>query len=33
MAAEAVGIDFERLVSRLLELALERAGVGEPLGN
>jgi D-alanine-D-alanine ligase len=33
MAAEAVGLDFERLVSRLLELALERAGVGEPLGN
>jgi D-alanine-D-alanine ligase len=33
MAAEAVGIDFERLCSRLLELALERAAIGEPLGN
>jgi D-alanine-D-alanine ligase len=33
MAAEAVGIDFERLCTRLLELALERANVGEPLGN
>lgn len=33
MAAEAVGIDFERLCTRLLELALERASVGEPLGN
>jgi len=33
MAAEAVGIDFERLCTRLLELALERASIGEPLGN
>jgi D-alanine-D-alanine ligase len=33
MAAEAAGLSFERLCERLLELALERAGVGEPLGN
>ena len=33
MAAEAAGLSFERLCDRLLELALERAGVGEPLGN
>ena len=33
MAAEAAGMSFERLCDRLLDLALERAGVGEPLGN
>ena len=27
------GLGFERLCDRLLDLALERAGVGEPLGN
>jgi D-alanine-D-alanine ligase len=33
MAAEAAGMSFERLCDRLLDLALERAGAGEPLGN
>jgi len=30
MSAE---MSFERLCERLIELALERAGAGEPLGN
>jgi len=33
MSAEAAGMSFERLCERLIELALERAGAGEPLGN
>lgn len=33
MAAEAAGMSFEGLCERLLELALERARAGEPLGN
>ena len=33
MSAEAAGMSFERLCERLIELALERADAGEPLGN
>lgn len=33
MSAHAAGMSFERLCERLVELALERGGVVEPLGN